>query len=128
MFQFALLEHSLNYYFLLSEFDSLYLSKDIFTERRTSSKIYISRIEQESRISFISCFRFVLLVCGISCKSSSVCTDKALAISTKTGRLNFVFPVSIWLMCVTDICTFSASCSWDRLYAFLNLRMRCPIS
>ena len=51
-------------------------------------------MEHESSMSRIS-FLVDELILGVSYISSSVCTDKAEAILTNTGKLNFVFPVSI---------------------------------
>ena len=46
---------------------------------------------------------------------------------TRTAKLSLVLPVSIWLMWVVEIPTFSARASCDRALIFLNFRIRCPI-
>ena len=58
---------------------------------------------------------------------SSVRTFKLSAMATKTGRLSLVFPVSMWLICVTETPIRSANCSCEMPCAFLYFRIFCPI-
>ena len=80
------------------------------------------------RISIISLTAALWLSCVRSKSRSSVLTSKTLARDTSTGRLSFVLPVSMWLMWVVEISTFSASSSWDQSCAFRNFRIRCPMA
>ena len=54
-------------------------------------------------------------------------TPSPSARAAKTARLSLVFPVSMWLMWVTEMPTRSASASWERSWARRNARTRCPI-
>ena len=83
--------------------------------------------EHFCKFSVILLIRVLFVIKGFSNNISSVLTSKARESLTKTARLNFVFPVSIWLMCVVEIPTFSASSSWEKECAFLNFRICCPI-
>ena len=83
---------------------------------------------QVSNTRMISFIEAVREEGDLSYKMSSVLTLSVFASDTRTGRLSLVLPVSIWLMCVVEMFTFSARASCESLIAFLNLRMRCPIA
>ena len=66
---------------------------------------------QESSVCMIPLIEDVREAGDSSYRRSSVLTSKTFARETRTGRLNLVLPVSMWLMCVVEMFTFSASIS-----------------
>lgn len=66
--------------------------------RNTSSIIWSCCFVQESNICRIPLIEEVREDGDSSYNKSSVLTSKIFAKDTRTGRLNFVLPVSIWLI------------------------------
>ena len=76
---------------------------EVFIEKVISFSSFASTALHESISPAISAAQS-LLSDGVSSNSkSSAFTSKASAKSTKTCRLSFVFPVSMWLMWVVEM-------------------------
>ena len=104
------------------------LLREIWIDRTISSMMRSCSFVQTSSTCMIAFMEEIREVGASSYKRSSVLTSKTVANATRTGRLNLVLPVSIWLMCVVEMFAFSARVSCENPNAFLNLRIRCPIA
>ena len=112
---------------LQREFYSLiYFRNAIFATFTISLITRICCIVQPFSNSSISFLEGSAPLCPSESKSS-VRTFKLSAMATKTGRLSLVFPVSMWLICVTETPIRSANCSCEMPCAFLYFRIFCPI-
>lgn len=97
--------------FFVFYFSSLiYFRNAVFVAFTISLITRICCAVQPFNISSISALEESSPFCPDDSKSSAR-TFRLSAIATKTGRLNLVFPVSMWLMCVTETPTRSANCS-----------------
>lgn len=112
---------------LQREFYSLiYFRNAIFAAFTISLITRICCIVQPFSNSSISFLEGSAPLCPSESKSS-VRTFKLSAMATKTDRLSLVFPVSMWLICVTETPIRSANCSCEMPCAFLYFRIFCPI-
>ena len=89
------------------------LSIEVFAALTISLSIFICEIEQFSKRLSKSPITELRVVAVLSKSKSSALTSNAVAKDTSTGKLNFVFPVSMWLIWVVEIPIRSANSSCD---------------
>lgn len=89
------------------------LSIEVFAALTISLSIFICEIEQFSKRFVKSSITELRVVAVLSKSKSSALTSNAVAKDTSTGKLNFVFPVSMWLIWVVEIPIRSANSSCD---------------
>lgn len=89
------------------------LSIEAFAALTMSLSTFICEIEQFSKRLVKSSITELRVVAVLSKSKSSALASNAVAKDTSTGKLNFVFPVSMWLMWVVEIPIRSANSSCD---------------
>lgn len=89
------------------------LSIEVFAALTMSLSTFICEIEQFSKRLIKSSITELRVVAVLSKSKSSALASNAVAKDTSTGKLNFVFPVSMWLMWVVEIPIRSANSSCD---------------